>query len=88
MEFLCKYVKKLKSSRSFGVEWSCGATKTQLHTHSSFFRSSSANSTLKNREPGLFGTTSAPGKLELEAGAVPNGTLFSISIFKFVSVKN
>lgn len=75
--FLCKYVKKLDGSGSIRLEWSCGAAKTQLHPRSSFFRSSSANSTPKNGGSEPFGTVPVPGKLELEARAVPNGAFFS-----------
>ncbi len=71
--FLCKYTKKLKGSGSFGVEWSCGAAKTQLHPRSTNLWSSSANSAPKNGESVPFGTAPALGKLELGAGAVPNG---------------
>jgi hypothetical protein len=71
--FSCKYTKILEGSGSFGVEWSCGVAKTQLHPRSSFSRSSSANSTPKKGESGPFGTAPAPGKLELGARVVPNG---------------
>ena len=40
---------------------------------STIFWSSSANSGPKNEGSGLLGTTLAPGKLELGAGAVLNG---------------
>nr|BAC21417.1 hypothetical protein [Oryza sativa Japonica Group] len=47
-------------SESFRVEWSCGAAKTQPHPRSSFLRSSSVNSTPKNRGSELYGTALAP----------------------------
>ncbi len=50
MAFLCKYIKILKGSGSFRVEWSCGAAKTQFHPCSTILWSSSANSVPKKED--------------------------------------
>ena len=73
MAFLCKYIEKLESSGSFRVEWSCGAAKTQLHLRCTNLWSNSASSAPQIEESVPFGTAPALGKLELRAGAVPNG---------------
>lgn len=83
MVFFYKYTKKLKGSRFFWVEWSCRAAKTQLHPCNTILWSNSTNFASKNIQSVLFGIALALDKLELGAGAIPNGALIPLNVSVF-----